>query len=129
MEPTLTLPPHLADVLNELQALEPVFHAAHPNATPADFERLVSPDFWEVGATGRRYSRAFALQVLRDRHGHPDPATWITDEFHVQQAGDAVYLLTYRLKQPGRVTRRLTVWRRELDHWLAIYHQGTVVSV
>ena len=129
MEPELTLAPHLAPLLDELRPLEDLYHAAYPDATPADFDRLVDPGFWEVGATGRCYSRAFARQVLADRHGRPDPATWQTYEHHLQEAGPGMYLLTYRLRQPSRVTRRLTVWRREGDAWLALYHQGTVVSV
>lgn len=129
MEPTLTLEPHLLPLLDELRVLEDLYHAAHPQAAPEAFDRLVSPDFWEVGATGRPYSRAFARQVLADRHGRPDPATWRTDQYHLQEAGPGIYLLTYRLHQPARVTRRLTVWRREESHWQALYHQGTVVSV
>jgi hypothetical protein len=38
------------------------------------------------------------------------------------------YLLTYTLRQPGRVTRRATLWRRTGGGWQAIYHQGTVVQ-
>ena len=129
MEPQLTLAPHLKPLLEELRTLEDLFHAAYPDATPADFDRLVDPGFWEVGATGRPYSRAFARQVLADRHGRPDTATWVTDDYHLQEAGPSVYLLTYRLRQPSRVTRRLTVWRREGQRWQAVYHQGTVVSV
>lgn len=129
MEPELTLAPDLAPLLDELRTLENLFHAAHPDASPVDFDRLVPAGFWETGATGRRYSRAFARQVLAGRHGQPDPATWQTDQHHLQSAGPGVYLLTYRLHQPGRVTRRLTVWRREGTQWLALYHQGTVVSV
>lgn len=129
MEPQLTLAPHLAPLLDELRTLEDLFHAAYPDATPPDFDRLVAADFWEVGATGRPYSRAFARQVLADRHGRPDPATWVTDDYFLQEAGPDVYLLTYRLRQPSRVTRRLTVWRRDGQRWQAVYHQGTVVSV
>ena len=129
MEPQLVTAPQLLSTLAVLERLEPLYHAAFPDATPADFERLVAPDFWEVGATGRRYSRAFALRVLSDRHGRPDPATWHTDDFHLQEAGPGLFLLSYRLHQPSRVTRRMTVWRREGDGWRAVYHQGTVVSV
>lgn len=128
MEPQLTLAPHLAPLLDELRPLENLYHAAYPDATAQDFDRLVDPGFWEVGATGRLYSRAFARQVLADRHGRPDPATWLTDDYHLQEAGPGVYLLTYRLRQPSRVTRRLTVWRRDGADWRAVYHQGTVVA-
>ena len=97
-------------------------------ALNADFDRLVAPGFWETGATGRRYSRVFARQVLAQRPGRPDPGTWQTDQHHLQRVSEDVWLLTYRLRQPGRVTRRMTLWRREAGRWQAVYHQGTVVA-
>ncbi|MFC3682423.1 nuclear transport factor 2 family protein [Hydrogenophaga luteola] len=127
MEPELPLEPGLAPLLAELKTLEDLYHAAYPDATLADFDRLVAPGFWETGATGRRYSRAFARQVLEQRSGRPAPATWQTDQHHLQRVGADVWLLTYRLHQPGRVTRRMTLWRREAGHWQTVYHQGTVV--
>jgi hypothetical protein len=128
MEPELTLAPGLAPMLEELRHLENLYHAAFPDATLEHFDRLVAPDFWETGAAGRLYSRAFARQVLAQRPGRPDPATWVTDQHHLQPVGVGVWLLTYRLKQPGRATRRTTLWRRDGERWQAVYHQGTVVS-
>lgn len=128
MSPELRTPEALQPVLAELQALEPIFHAAHADATPEQFERLVAPDFWEVGASGQRYSRAFALQVLTERPSPPDEAAWHTSDWHLALAGLDHYLLTYTLHQPGRVTRRLSVWHRAAMGWQVIYHQGTVVQ-
>lgn len=129
MEPTLSTPEALAPVLAELQQLEPLFHAACADASIPRFEQLVSPDFWEVGASGRRYSRAFALSVLAQRQQDPpDESDWRTDQFHLSEAGQDHYLLTYRLHQRGRVTLRLTVWHRHEGGWQALYHQGTVVT-
>lgn len=128
MEPLLVIPEALRPVLAELQALEPIFHAAHFGATPEAFERFVAPQFWEVGASGRRYSRDFALEVLSGRKESPDAGSWRTDGWHIAEAGTGHYLLTYTLFQPGRVTRRLSVWRRQDAGWQVIYHQGTVVQ-
>jgi hypothetical protein len=128
MEPELTLAPGLAPLLEELRRLEDRYHAAFPDATLEDFDRLVAPEFWETGATGRLYSRAFARQVLAQRPERPEPASWHTDGHHLQAVGAGVWLLTYRLLQPGRATRRTTLWRRDGERWQAVYHQGTVVS-
>jgi hypothetical protein len=128
MTPDLITPADLQAVLAELQALEPVFHAAHADATPAQFERLVAPQFWEVGASGNRYSRAFALQVLTQREAPPEAHAWQTADWHLAPAGADHYLLTYTLMQPGRITRRLSVWHRTVDGWQVVYHQGTVVQ-
>ena len=129
MEPTLTTPQALQAVLETLKALEPIYHAAHPEATPEKFAQLVAPDFWEVGASGNRYSRDFALKVLSERRETPPPASWRTDDWHVRELGAGIYLLTYTLYQPQRATRRMSVWQRTTQgSWQVIYHQGTVVQ-
>ena len=122
MEPVLSTPPELLDVLAELRALEPLFH------TGDDAERIAAPSFWEVGASGRRYSRDYVLAVLRERAAAPVPEAFHADDFYVAPAGADHYLLTYTLRQADRVTRRLTVWRRSGGQWQAIYHQGTIVA-
>lgn len=127
MEPELLLDPALAPMLDELQRLEDSYHAASAVASPEAFDRLVAPDFWEIGASGRRMSRAFARQVLAQRPGVPEPAMWQTDQHHLQRMDDRMWLLTYRLIQPGRITRRMTLWRREGDAWQVLFHQGTPV--
>jgi hypothetical protein len=43
--------------------------------------------------------------------------------------GPEFYLLTYTLRQPDRLTRRSTIWRRTEDgDWQIVFHQGTPVS-
>ena len=130
MAPDLQVAAADAPVLAELLALEPVFHAAARAATPEQFEALVAPDFWEIGASGRRYSRAFSLATLRARAQAPDAADWAMSEGHVAEVAPGLWLLTYRLAQPGRVTWRATLWRRagEGAGWQAVFHQGTVVQ-
>lgn len=116
----------MTDILQTLQTLEPIFHAACPQATVADFERLVAPDFWEVGASGRIYDRAFALNALRNRPTTPEDAMWQTSDYAIQALGEQVFLLTYALSQPNRVTRRMSIWRLTDNQWQVLYHQGTV---
>lgn len=127
-EPLLVVPERLVPVLEALRRLEPLFHAANGEATPQKFEELVAPEFWEVGASGRRYSRAFALSVLKARQRDPAEDAWETKGFHVVEVAEDNYLLTYTLVQTGRVTRRATLWRRSAGAWRAVYHQGTVVA-
>jgi hypothetical protein len=122
MEPMLATPPELMGVLDELRSLEPLFHTGHAA------ESIAAPTFWEVGASGRRYGRQYVLDVLRERAADPGAEDWHAEDFHVAPAGTDHYLLTYTLHQPGRVTRRLTVWQRSGGQWQAIYHQGTIVA-
>ena len=107
--------------------IEPLFHAVCPEATESLFEELVADDFWEIGASGRNYSREFALNTLKSRQStHAE--NWQTNDYHLSQIGESVYLLTYTLHQPNRKTLRLTIWQRVNGRWKAAYHQGTVVQ-
>ena len=127
-EPELVTAPELLPVLEALRRREPIFHRPEFGGTRADFERMAAADFWEIGASGRRYSRAHVLDVLE--HRAPDPAehTWKTRDFHCRELGANIYLLTYTLEQGERVSRRSTIWRRHGDEWVIVFHQGTLVS-
>jgi hypothetical protein len=121
--------PHLLPVLNELSAREPIFHRPAFASTLEDFERMLAPDYWEVGASGRRYSRDFILQMLAD--SPPVDATtvrWRASGFGLRELGPETYLLTYSLRQGERLTRRSTIWQRVAEGWRILYHQGTIVS-
>jgi hypothetical protein len=129
MEPDLATAAELTGVLDELRRREPIFHRPEFGTTRADFERMTAPDFWEIGASGQRYSRAHVLDVLE--HRVPDPAehAWITRDFHCRELGANTYLLTYTLEQGKRVSRRSTIWRRSGGEWLIVFHQGTLVAL
>ena len=110
------------------RAPSPRTHLPHPRfgLEPADFERRTAPDYWEVGASGRRYSRDFILQTLAD-NPPADAATlrWRASGHALRQLGPDTYLLTYSLRQQDRLTRRSTLWQRTPTGWQILYHQGT----
>ena len=117
------------DVLDELVRREPIFHRAEFGTTRADFERMTEESFWEVGASGRRYSREFVLDELEKRHAVPHSDGWETSDFRCQKLAEDLYLLTYTLLQDKtRLTRRSTIWRRTDGDWKIVFHQGTVVE-
>jgi hypothetical protein len=128
MQPPLTTDATLLEVLSELRAREPIFHRPELGTTRADFERMTMEDFWEIGASGRRYSREYVLDVLQERHRNPVEDTWETEDFRCQELATNVYLLTYTLRQGARVTRRATIWRRAGGEWKIVFHQGTLVE-
>lgn len=132
MKPWLTTEPRLREILEELRSREPVFHRPEFGTTRADFEGMTGPQFWEVGASGRRYSRDHVLDVLEDRHQVASHLaledTWEAIDFACRELGSDTYLLTYTLLQGQRKTRRATVWRRVEGHWKILFHQGTVVE-
>jgi hypothetical protein len=129
MEPSFTTAPELQDVLAELSVREPIFHRPEFGTSRADFERMTAEDFWETGASGRRYSREFVLNELEKHFSKSQEDVWETRDFYCRKLGEETYLLTYTLLQGGeRLTRRATIWERSKDGWKIVYHQGTAVQ-
>jgi hypothetical protein len=128
MDLTPKTPPKLQAVLDELMQREPIFHRPEFGTTRAELEKMVDREFREVGASGRRYSRAFVLDTLESRVRQPVEDTWETQDFHCLEVAPNNYLVTYTLLQGERVTRLATIWRRSTKGWKILYHQGTVVE-
>jgi hypothetical protein len=114
--------PDLRDILNDLRRREPIFHRpAFPTAT--------APEYWEVGASGRRYSRDFILRHLaQSPPADADTAGWQTSDHALRRLSPDTYLLTYTLFQHERLTRRATLWQQTPGGWVVLYHQGTTVA-
>ncbi len=129
MEPTLSLDPALLGILEELKSREPIFHRPEFGTTRADFESMMHADFWEIGASGRRYSREYVLAELEKRHRLPQDDVWEASDFRCRKLAPDVYLLTYTLIQNKiRKTRRSTLWNRTEVGWKIMFHQGTIVE-
>lgn len=126
MEPKLSTDPKLYDILGELRQLECELHYPARGKTRVDFEALMDQDFWEVGASGRAYSKAFVLGCLEKRS--QESVEVKTDHFNCFAIAPECYLLTYVQIENGRTTRRSAIWRRLNDRWKNLYHQGTVLT-
>jgi hypothetical protein len=118
-------------ILDELRRREPIFHNPEFGSTTAEFERSTAPDYWEVGASGRRYSRDFILAWAGRSLSHfvdAEASGWRTEDFGLRRLSSDTYLLTYTLDQAGRRTRRATIWQNAEAGWRILYHQGTIIS-
>ena len=93
-------------MLEELKQREPIFHHPEFGTTRRDYENMTDLQFWEVGASGRRYSREFVLETLENRQPDPDESKWLTRDFQCREIAADNYLITYTLVQGPRVTRR-----------------------
>lgn len=89
--------------------------------------RWFASDFWEIGASGRKFTLAVVLDVLeqRARDGAANESRALVD-VECRRVEGEVFLLTYLLRQPDRVTRRSSLWRKTSAGWLLCYHQGTI---
>lgn len=121
--------PQLLPILHELLPLEPIFHTRDFGLTRPDYEKRMVQDYWEVGASGQRYSREFILEFLaRNPPVDAASAEWQSSDHALRQLGPDTYLLTYTLLQGERLTRRSTIWQKADEGWRILYHQGTVLS-
>ncbi len=126
MTPTLiTSDEHLA-ILEALKPLEPLIYVANAGASREHFEALLAPEFWEIAASGKRYSREYVINTLEERQQKPFKQAWHTSDYFLQPLANQFFLLTYTLHQPTRISQRTSLWRSVGDTWQLVYHQGTV---
>jgi hypothetical protein len=119
----------LLPIFKELRCREPIFHTADFGTTLVDFERVTAPDYWEVGASGRRYSRDFILRTIKQKPPvDAASAGWQSSDYGLRRLGPDTYLFTYTLRQAERLSRRATIWQITGEGWRILYHQGTIVS-
>jgi len=118
----------MEDVEAQLLAREPLLHRPELGMTRADLLAQTDEAFWEVGASGAAYTRELVIETVLARGPVAGDDRWVVTEPRCRALGDDTYALTYRLDQDGRLTRRLTLWRRTPGGWRALYHQGTAIA-
>lgn len=116
-----------AHVAEELVRLESKVHWPLAGTTREEIARWFAADFWEIGASGRKFSLDVVLNVLEKRSasGASIEPRQLTDVECRALSADT-FLLSYLLRQPARVTRRSSVWRQSANGWQMLHHQGTV---
>ena len=119
----------LAAVLEQLVAREPIFHRPEWGITRAEFDRMMAPEFWEIGASGKVYDRTFVLDLLEERYKTPQEETLQPSNFRIRGLVGGFYLLHYDLLQGARKTRRTTLWQRTDEGWKIAFHQGTIIEM
>jgi ribonuclease HI len=100
----------------ELRLLDPAVRADR-----GEVERLLHPEFREIGASGRLWDRESMVAALAE-----DPGTGATaSEMVAREVGDGVVLVTYVAESAAGRSRRSSVWVRGEDGWRVLFHQGT----
>jgi hypothetical protein len=115
-------------VLSALLDREPIFHRRHHGTSRAALDAMMAPGFFEVGASGRVYSREYVLETCLERYKYPETLVAEVTEPKLRHLADECWQLYYVLIEPDRVTRRSTIWRRVEGDWQIVYHQGTIVT-
>ena len=102
--------------------LETLSTEARLDATRMD--QLLDDDFREIGASGRLWTRAEAIQALAEE-GVGQAAIEVSD-LQAQALDSCLVLVTYVSQRAGRRTRRSSLWRRSNLSWRLVFHQGTL---
>lgn len=116
------------ETLSTLRALECELHEPKARRDAERLAQLLHAEFHEFGRSGRSYTRAEILELLQ---AETEPTKVHAQDFRLVKLADAAFLLTYRSAHVGmsglleRHTNRASVWRRELDAWQMVFHQGT----
>jgi len=92
--------------------------------TPHQVDELLDPDFREIGASGRLWTRAEMLSALAGELSDGSGAIEAT-EMAAAVVGCELVLLTYVSSWQGRRARRSSLWRRSAGSWRLLHHQGT----
>ncbi|TLM76689.1 DUF4440 domain-containing protein [Microbulbifer harenosus] len=93
--------------------------------------QFLSADFREVGASGTCFGLKEVIQSISSQ------TDWVAipDLWEFRQLSDDVAQLMYRVKivrgEAGEVahSQRSSIWRKEVDTWKLVYHQGTMVGL
>lgn len=115
-------------LLAELRALELEIHHPGVPCTRERLERLLHPDFHEVGRSGRAYDRETVLRFLATRTAMPPVAS---GGFRVSRVDARTALLEFRSEELAadgsrrNAALRASIWVLGEGGWQLLYHHAT----
>lgn len=111
-------------IAGELQLMAPAVRASRALA-----ERLLDPEFVEVGASGRRWTREAMLAALPEMAGAAGGPQYVPVDMAGTELAPGLVHLTYETAIDGRRALRSSIWRKldETTGWRMYYHQATPV--
>lgn len=112
--------------IEQVVALEVALLTPEVRRSRVRLEELLDPEFAEIGASGRSWSRAAIIEMLtkgEDRVRVPLP----TAEMAGRSIAPGLILLTYVSDPDGRAARRSSLWQRSEESWRMLFHQGTLL--
>jgi hypothetical protein len=109
-----------AAIAGGLRLLEPSARRA-----PEQVEALLHPDFFEFGASGRRWDRREMVAALAQE---PDAEPAVASELTGIRLADGIVLVTYVSQRGQRRCLRSSIWRKTTAGWQVYFHQGTMIA-
>jgi uncharacterized glyoxalase superfamily protein PhnB len=113
-----------SDELTRVLDLERELRTREVRRDAARVEALLSPDFREVGASGRVWDRAGIIEHLSQDDDEPIEMR----DAVAHAVGDGVVLVSWTSVRGARRASRTSLWRRGRDGWRLVHHQGTPLT-
>ncbi len=108
----------------ELQLLQP-----QVRASAGELEKLLHPDFYEFGASGRKWDRSDTILALTGERPPAEDAPASAAEITGIRLADDVVHVTYLSRRDERSAHRSSIWLRTGAGWRLYFHQGTLTQV
>lgn len=107
-------------IMGETRLLDP-----RVRSSPEAAGKLLDPEFFEVGRSGRRWNRAETLEMLKREQREEGERVRVKDMVGRLLAPGIVHL-TFATEVGGVRALRTSIWRQGPDGtWRSYYHQGT----
>ncbi|MFD5120237.1 DUF4440 domain-containing protein [Streptomyces sp. NPDC058385] len=111
-----------AAIEGELRLLDPAVRRS-----PELLGALLHPDYFEFGASGRRWDRASIIaELCATREPGVRPLT--VSRMKGVRLGPGLVHLTFDTDRNGVCAHRSSLWRQGDEDWLLYFHQGTPFS-
>jgi len=120
----------LDDLLTHLRNLELRLFDPAVRSSKEALENLLSPEFQEIGSSGRLYDFEEVVDALLCQDA---VMSRTLEDLHLTMLSDNLALVTYKASRKvvdGREIRSLrsSIWRDEGGkHWRMLFHQGTLM--
>jgi hypothetical protein len=116
------------DAVDIVMALERRLLQPQVRASADALDALLDPEYREIGASGRLWTRDGTIAALTSDTKGTD--TSIRDEnMEGRRLADNLVMLTYVSDEHGRRARRTSLWRLDQDlGWRVLHHQGTLLA-
>ena len=118
-------------LLSALRNLEVELHRPECRSNTERLDELLHDSFFEIGRSGRRWSRSDILNELPNENMSYNI---VSREFSIHVVTEKTVLLTYQSankREPGELSRfcaRTSLWQETPGGWKMRFHQGTDIS-
>jgi hypothetical protein len=90
-------------------------------------DRILAPDFFEFGRSGRAYERADSLEIPAQQIKAKIPLLDFKVRLLDPDVAQTTYISIVTYEHGEKCARRSSVWSRSRDGWQLRFHQGTAI--